>query len=398
MSDQTFVSRSRVSQMASQVRHLETAESVTEGHPDKVCDQISDGILDAYLVQDPDAHVAAEAMVSGNNVFVAGEITSSAHVDVSGVVRQVVREIGYTDPVLGFDAEHCFVLTDIRKQSPDIAMGVRQAHEIGAGDQGIFYGFACNETAELMPAPIVRAHGLTMALARARHEGRLSWLRPDGKAQVTYRYDAQGVADAVSSVIVSAQHDPAVGREELIRGILEAVILPIVGDDLAEDANVLINPTGRFVEGGPAADTGLTGRKLMVDTYGGLARHGGGAFSGKDATKVDRTAAYMARYIAKNVVASGLATRCEVALAFAIGQTLPEMVSVRTFGTSALDPLCLEKAVRDVFPLSVSGMIEILGLRRPIFRKTASYGHFGKQDYPWERTDRVAALRDFCQV
>ena len=338
-------------------------------------------------------------MVAGDTVFLAGEITSTEKLDVTPIVRQTIRTIGYTDASLGFDADHCFLITDLREQSPDIAQGVSQANGIGAGDQGIFYGFACDETPSFMPAPIYYAHKLTKALADARHEMRLPWLRPDGKAQVTFSYDEKGQPDSVSSVVVSTQHAPDVSQEEIIRGVLEQVVCQYLQQWIHSKTRVHINPTGRFVEGGPKADTGLTGRKLMVDTYGGIARHGGGAFSGKDPTKVDRSAAYYARYIAKNIVASGLAKKCEVSLAFAIGQTEPEMIDVNAFGTSVVDPEKLISAVREVFPLTVSGIIDTLDLRRPIYAKTAAYGHFGRETcvFPWEGMERAAILRRFCQ-
>ncbi|MCW2307649.1 methionine adenosyltransferase [Rhodobium gokarnense] len=376
-----------------------SSESVTEGHPDKVCDQISDAVLDAYLHQDPGARVAVEVMASGNSLHIAGEVTSTARVDVVAVARGVLRRIGYTDPALGFDADGCFVLTDLHEQSPDIAQGVSRDNELGAGDQGIFYGYACDETETLMPAAIHYAHRLTEALTAARRSGRLDWLRPDGKAQVTFRNDASGRPAELTSLVLAAQHAPNIGREEMLRGLIEEVIAPVMGRWLRRDTRVLINPTGRFVLGGPAADTGLTGRKLMVDTYGGIGRHGGGAFSGKDATKLDRTAAYMARLIAKTVVAAGLASRCEISLAFAIGQSQPEMVGVTAEGERGLDSEALARAVRTVFPLSVSGMIDALAMRRPIFEKTAAYGHFGRETegFLWERADRTDALIKACQ-
>nr|WP_320142121.1 methionine adenosyltransferase [uncultured Cohaesibacter sp.] len=380
-------------------KSLVSAESVTEGHPDKVCDQISDAILDAYLSVDKDARVAAETVVAGDTVFLAGEITSRQRLNVEPTVRQTIREIGYTDPALGFDADNCFLITDLREQSPDIAQGVSRAGELGAGDQGVFYGFATDETPSYMPAPIHFAHKLTKALADARHNGVLDWLRPDGKAQVTFVYDEDGLPKQLSSIVVSTQHAPEVDQKMLVRGVLEQVICPHLQQWIRSDTRVHINPTGRFVEGGPKADTGLTGRKLMVDTYGGIARHGGGAFSGKDPTKVDRSAAYYARYIAKNIVAAGLAKKCEVSLAFAIGQTEPEMVDVNTFETSTVDPDKLVHAVRELFPLTVSGMIDTLNLRRPIYKQTAAYGHFGRETgvFPWEGMERAAILRRFCQ-
>nr|WP_321456949.1 methionine adenosyltransferase [uncultured Cohaesibacter sp.] len=380
-------------------RRLVSAESVTEGHPDKVCDQISDAILDAYLEQDKNARVAAETVAAGDTVFVAGEITSHAHLEVTPIVRKTIREIGYTDSEIGFDADHCFLITDLREQSPDIAQGVSLNGDIGAGDQGIFYGFACDETPTFMPAPIYYAHQLTRSLAKARHDGSLQWLRPDGKAQVTFVYDENGQPAEVSSIVVSTQHAPEVDNNSIVRGVLEQVVCPVLQQWIRSTTRVHINPTGRFVEGGPKADTGLTGRKLMVDTYGGIARHGGGAFSGKDPTKVDRSAAYYARYIAKNIVAAGLARKCEVSLAFAIGQTEPEMVDVETFGTSVVDTDKLVNAVKDAFPLTVSGMIGTLDLRRPIYRQTAAYGHFGRETeaFPWEGVERAAILRRFCE-
>ncbi len=375
-----------------------SSESVTEGHPDKVCDQISDGILDAYLAQDPYARVAAEVMVAGDTVFIAGEITSHAHVEIAPIVRETLHKIGYDDPALGFEADTCFIVTSLREQSPDIAQGVSHGDSLGAGDQGIFYGFACDETDCFMPAPIHYAHQLTARLADARHSGALPWLRPDGKAQVTMSYDENDRPDRLSCVIVSTQHDAEVNRQNIIRGVIEEVVYPVFGSLLTSQTRLLINPTGRFVEGGPIADTGLTGRKLMVDTYGGIARHGGGAFSGKDPTKVDRSAAYMARYIAKNIVAAGLAKKCEVSLAFAIGQPDPEMIDVNSFGTATINSEKLVLAVKEVFSLSVSGMIKALNLRRPIFKDTAAYGHFGREHkgFLWEEIDRAAILRRLC--
>ncbi|MGA1835212.1 MULTISPECIES: methionine adenosyltransferase [Rhizobium] len=381
------------------VARYTTAESVTEGHPDKVCDQISDAILDAHLAQDPMARVAAEVLVSGNTVHIAGEVTSRASVDVTRIARNVIRRIGYTDPVLGFDADGCFILADLHEQSPDIAQGVVRETDFGAGDQGIFYGYASNETESLMPVSIDFAHKLTRRLAEVRKSGRLAWLRPDGKAQVTFAHDAEGRPERLISVVVSTQHSEEIEREQLLRGLLEEVIAPVMGPWLKRDTRVLINPTGRFVKGGPAADTGLTGRKIIVDTYGGIGRHGGGAFSGKDATKVDRTGAYMARYIAKNIVSAGLATNCEISLAFAIGQKEPEMVAVSSAEKLSVDSALLEEAIRELFPLSVSGMIDVLGLRRPIFERTASYGHFGRdaEGWSWEQTDRAGSLRRWCR-
>jgi S-adenosylmethionine synthetase len=382
------------------VARYTTAESVTEGHPDKICDQISDAILDAHLAQDPMARVAAEVMVSGNMVHVAGEVTSRAFIDVPRIVRGVIRRIGYTDSELGFDADGCFILTDLHEQSPDIAQGVVHDRDLGAGDQGIFYGYATDETECLMPISIDYAHRLTRRLAQVRKAGQLSWLRPDGKAQVTFAHDTEGRPERLISVVISTQHCAEIDREQLLRGVIENVVAPVMGPWLRRDTRVLINPTGRFVRGGPAADTGLTGRKIIVDTYGGIGRHGGGAFSGKDATKVDRTGAYMARYIAKNIVAAGLATKCEIALAFAIGQVEPEMVAVSSAQKQKVDSSLIEEAVRELFPLSVSGMIDALGLRRPIFERTASYGHFGRngEEWSWERTNQAGKLRRLCRA
>lgn len=371
-----------------------TSESVTEGHPDKLCDQVADAILDAYLGRDPAARVAVEVMASGNTLFIGGEITSSADIDIAAIARGVVARIGYDDHALGFDAAGCFVLTDIRRQSPDIALGVSRGSELGAGDQGVVHGYACDETPALMPLPIELAHRLARSLARIRRDGSAPWLRPDGKTQVTLRYE-NTIPVALTSVVVSAQHDALVARETLVRTVVEKVVVGEMGKWLRPDTRVLINPTGRFVLGGPAADTGLTGRKLMVDTYGGCANHGGGAFSGKDPSKIDRSAAYMARYIAKNLVHAGLARRCAVSLAFAIGQAEPEMVDVCCFGTERIEERRMVDLVRKIFPLSVSGIIEGLDLRRPIYGETSCYGHFGAggKRRPWERTDRSRELR-----
>jgi S-adenosylmethionine synthetase len=381
------------------MEYLATAESVTEGHPDKICDQISDGILDAYLEQDPFARVAAETMVTGNTVFIAGEITSSARISIESTARRVIREIGYTRPELGFDADTCFIVTSVHAQSPDIARGVSRGDVTGAGDQGVFYGYACDETPAFMPCPAFQAHALSRRLSQVRKCGALPWLRPDGKTQVTVRYGPEGRPAGLTSIVVAAQHDPDISRKTLAQGIAEHVIAPVIPASwLSPNTRILVNPTGRFVDGGPAADTGLTGRKIMVDTYGGCARHGGGAFSGKDATKVDRSAAYMARYIAKNVVAAGLARQCEVALAFAIGRPEPEMLTVNTFGTENTDTGAIRDAICRAFPLSVAGMIACLDLRRPVFRQTAAYGHFGREEplFAWERTDVAATLRAQC--
>ena len=377
------------------MRTVFTSESVTEGHPDKVCDQISDAVLDALLAQDPMARVACETCVTTGLVQVMGEITTSAYVAIDDIARKVIREIGYVDAGLGFSADSCAVLTAVHAQSPDIAMGVDSALEereggeakTGAGDQGMMFGFACDETPELMPLPISLAHGLSRRLARVRKEGLLGWLRPDGKSQVTVVYE-DGTPVAVDTVVLSAQHNESVDRTRLEKALLDAVIREVVPARLwTPRTRVYINPTGRFVLGGPAADTGLTGRKIIVDTYGGYARHGGGAFSGKDPSKVDRSACYAARYAAKYLVASGLARRAEVALAYAIGVAQPVSVQVNTFGTGARPDDQLSREVMERFDLSPDGIIRMLDLRRPIYRQTAAYGHFGRPDLalPWEQ-------------
>ena len=370
------------------VRH-QTSESVTEGHPDKVCDQVSDAILDTCLADDPHARVAVETLACGNDLTIAGEVTTTAALDVERVARDVMRRIGYVCPALGFDSATCSVHQLIHSQSPDIAQGVERGRELGAGDQGIMYGYACDETPTLMPASVALAHALARRLADARHGHELSWLRPDGKTQVSFGFDENGRPVALESVLVSAQHDDDVSQREVVEGVLERVVLPVVGRMLTPETRVLVNPTGRFVLGGPAGDTGLTGRKIIVDTYGGVAHHGGGAFSGKDPTKVDRTGAYMARKVAKDIVAAHLATRCEVSVAYAIGQIEPVMVNVETFGTGRVEARELERAVRAAYPLTVSGMIAELGLTRPQFLKTAAYGHFGREGegFAWEERD-----------
>ena len=378
--------------MPTKNRILFTSESVTEGHPDKMADQISDAILDACLEQDAYSRVACETLLATGLVVIAGEITTKAYVDFQTLVRGVVSSIGYDNALYGFDSNTCAVISSINKQSGDIAMGVDTG---GAGDQGMMFGFAVNETAELMPLPIALAHSLTQKLSEVRKSGQLPYLRPDGKSQVSVEYDAAGKPTRVDAVVVSSQHAENVGNEQLRSEILKHVIQTTVPEQLLdEDTKYHINPTGRFVVGGPMGDSGLTGRKIIVDTYGGMGRHGGGAFSGKDATKVDRSAAYMARYIAKNIVASGLATRCEVQLAYAIGVADPVSVLVDTFGTGKVSPEKLAEIVRGNFQLTPKGIIESLNLRRPIFRKTASYGHFGRsdKDFTWEATDKAAQL------
>lgn len=391
-------------------RHLFTSESVTEGHPDKICDQISDSILDAILEKDANARVACETTVTTGLVLVAGEITTSTYVDIPKIVRETVQGIGYTRAKYGFDAETCAVLTSIDEQSADIAMGVDQALEaregqmsdeeieaIGAGDQGLMFGFACNETEELMPLPISLAHKLARRLTEVRKDETLSYLRPDGKTQVTVEYDENGKPVRVDTIVISTQHHPEATWEEIDRDLKEHVIKPVVPTELMdEETKFFINPTGRFVIGGPQGDAGLTGRKIIVDTYGGYARHGGGAFSGKDATKVDRSAAYAARYVAKNIVAAGLAEKAEVQLAYAIGVAQPVSISVDTFGTGKVTEEVFVELIRNNFDLRPAGIIKMLDLRRPIYKQTAAYGHFGRTDVdlPWERTDKAAALKE----
>ncbi|MFP3413636.1 methionine adenosyltransferase [Bacillus sp. SIMBA_074] len=391
-------------------RHLFTSESVTEGHPDKICDQISDSILDAILAKDANARVACETTVTTGLVLVAGEITTSTYVDIPKIVRETIQGIGYTRAKYGFDAETCAVLTSIDEQSADIAMGVDQALEaregqmtdaeieaIGAGDQGLMFGFACNETQELMPLPISLAHKLARRLTEVRKDDTLSYLRPDGKTQVTVEYDENGKPVRVDTIVISTQHHPDVTWEEIDRDLKEHVIKAVVPAELMDvETKFFINPTGRFVIGGPQGDAGLTGRKIIVDTYGGYARHGGGAFSGKDATKVDRSAAYAARYVAKNIVAAGLADKAEVQLAYAIGVAQPVSISVDTLGTGKVSEDVLVELVRNNFDLRPAGIIKMLDLRRPIYKQTAAYGHFGRTDVDlsWERTDKAATLKE----
>ncbi len=378
--------------MPSQNRFLFTSESVTEGHPDKIADQISDAVLDACLTEDPMSRVACETLLATGLVVVAGEITTKSYVDFQSVARGVVSSIGYDNALYGFDSNTCAVISSINKQSGDIAMGVDTG---GAGDQGMMFGYACNENTDLMPTPISLAHKLTYRLAEVRKHGKLSYLRPDGKSQVTVEYDANHKPMRVDAVVVSTQHAETIGNDELRSDILKYVIQAVIPAHLLdEDTKYHINPTGRFVIGGPMGDTGLTGRKIIVDTYGGMGRHGGGAFSGKDPTKVDRSAAYMARYIAKNIVAAGLAERCEVQLAYAIGVAEPVSVLVDTFGTSKVNDGIISDLVRANFKLNPKGIIESLNLRRPIYCKTAAYGHFGRddKDFTWEATDKAAKL------
>ena len=385
------------------MRRLFTSESVTEGHPDKICDQISDAILDEMLRQDPMSRVACETTCTTGLVMVLGEITTSAYADIPTIVRETVREIGYDRAKYGFDCDTCAVLNSIHEQSADIAMGVDRALEsrdqedkfdIGAGDQGLMFGYACNETPEFMPFPISAAHKLARRLTEVRKNGTMAYLRPDGKTQVTVEYEDDKPV-RIDTIVVSSQHDPDVSLEQIRADVIEHVIRPIIDPALMDENTIIhVNPTGRFVIGGPHGDSGLTGRKIIVDTYGGYSRHGGGAFSGKDPTKVDRSASYMARYIAKNIVAAGLAERCEVALAYAIGVAQPVSVQINSFGTGKLDDEQLGKLVAKYFDLSPDGIIRMLDLRRPIYRQTAAYGHFGRTDVdlPWEHEDKAQTL------
>ena len=390
-------------------KHLFTSESVTEGHPDKMCDQISDAVLDNILAQDPHARVACETATTTGMVLVMGEITTTAKVDIPSIVRSTVDRIGYNNPAYGFDANSCTVLTTLDKQSPDIAMGVDNSFEykennvdtadlIGAGDQGMMFGYACNETDEYMPAPIALAHHLTLAMAKERKSGALPWMRPDGKSQVTVEYDENGNVSWCPTIVISTQHDPDIAIKDLREAIVEQIIRPTLPKELIRpETRFFVNPTGRFVVGGPVGDSGLTGRKIIVDTYGGAAAHGGGAFSGKDPTKVDRSAAYMARHVAKNIVAAGLAKKCQIELAYAIGVARPVSVLIDTYGTGVISDDKLAGIVDEVFDLRPASIIDYLNLRRPIYEQTAAYGHFGRPDLdlPWEALTKVETLKQY---
>ena len=390
---------------------LFTSESVTEGHPDKICDQISDAILDELMRQDPNSRVACETSITTGLVLVMGEITTEGYVDIQKTVRDTIREIGYDRAKYGFDADTCGVIVALDEQSADIAMGVDKALEakentmseeeieaIGAGDQGMMFGYATNETAEFMPLPISLAHKLTRQLAKVRKDGTLSYLRPDGKSQVTVQYDEDGKPSRIEAVVISTQHNPEITQEQIHEDIKKYVLAPVLPAEMLDDeTKYFINPTGRFVIGGPQGDSGLTGRKIIVDTYGGYARHGGGAFSGKDCTKVDRSAAYAARYVAKNIVAAGIADKCEMQLSYAIGVAHPTSIMVDTFGTGKLDGEKIVEIIRENFDLRPAGIIKMLDLRRPIYKQTAAYGHFGRTDVelPWEKLDKVDDLKKF---
>jgi len=376
-------------------RFLFTSESVTEGHPDKICDQISDSILDEFLRQDPDSRVAVESLTTTGIVFVAGEVTSKGKVDVPKIVRDTILEIGYNKPEYGFDFNSCSVLVSLHEQSPDISLGVtaERNKEQGAGDQGLMFGYATNETYELMPLPITMAHKLTMKLSEVRKKKELSWVRPDGKSQVSIRYE-DCKPKGIDTVVISTQHEPDISLSQLRDEIIDNVIKPVCDKWIDDKTKFFVNPTGRFVIGGPPGDTGLTGRKIIADTYGGMGRHGGGAFSGKDPSKVDRSACYMARYIAKNVVAAGLADKCEVQIAYAIGIAEPVSIMVDTFGTSKVNEEKIEDKVRKRFDMRPAGIIKMLDLKRPIYKRTAAYGHFGRNEpcFTWEKIDKVSSL------
>jgi len=376
-------------------KNLFTSESVTEGHPDKMADQISDAILDAMLHDDPMSRVACETLLTTGLVIVSGEVTTKTYVDIPTIVRETIAEIGYTRAKYGFDHLTCGVISTLNRQSPDIAMGVDVG---GAGDQGLMFGFACDETEELMPLPIMLAHKLAMRLAEVRKSGKLDYLRPDGKSQVTVEYDGYKPVK-IDTVVISSQHSPEIEHEQIVKDIIEHVINPVLPKDLYDEKSITfhINPTGRFVIGGPMGDCGLTGRKIIVDTYGGTGRHGGGAFSGKDATKVDRSAAYGARWAAKNIVASGIAKRCEIQLAYAIGVAQPVSININTFNTGLIPDNEIAKIVEKIFDLTPQGLIEALDLRKPIFKKTASYGHFGRSEFSWEQINKVNEIKSLAK-
>jgi len=378
-------------------KYIFTSESVTEGHPDKICDRISDSILDSFLSNDPDARVAVETMTTTGVVIVAGEVTSTHRMDVQEIVRNEINDIGYNKPEFGFDGNTCSVLVSLHEQSPDISIGVtsNELREQGAGDQGLMFGFAINETPEFMPLPIMLAHNLSLRLSEVRKKKELDWVRPDGKSQVSILYE-DNKPKSIDTIVLSTQHSPEISQEQINEEITKFVISPVCSDWITSETKVFVNPTGRFVIGGPPGDTGLTGRKIIADTYGGMGRHGGGAFSGKDPTKVDRSACYMARYISKNIVAAELATKCEVQIAYAIGVAKPVSIMVDTFKTSKVDEEKIEAKVKELFDTSPAGIIRTLNLKRPIYKKTSAYGHFGRRDvdFSWEKTDKAEALKN----
>jgi len=378
-------------------KYIFTSESVTEGHPDKICDRISDSILDSFLSNDPDARVAVETMTTTGVVIVAGEVTSTHRMDVQDIVRNEINDIGYNKPEFGFDGNTCSVLVSLHEQSPDISIGVtsNELREQGAGDQGLMFGFAINETPEFMPLPIMLAHNLSLRLSEVRKKKELDWVRPDGKSQVSILYE-DNKPKSIDTIVLSTQHSPEISQEQINEEITKFVISPVCSDWITSETKVFVNPTGRFVIGGPPGDTGLTGRKIIADTYGGMGRHGGGAFSGKDPTKVDRSACYMARYISKNIVAAELATKCEVQIAYAIGVAKPVSIMVDTFKTSKVDEEKIEAKVKELFDTSPAGIIRTLDLKRPIYKKTSAYGHFGRRDvdFSWEKTDKAEALKN----
>lgn len=377
-------------------KYIFTSESVTEGHPDKICDRISDSILDSFLKNDPDARVAVETMTTTGVVIVAGEVTSTHRMDVQEIVRNEINDIGYNKPEFGFDGNTCSVLVSLHEQSPDISVGItsNELREQGAGDQGLMFGFAINETPEFMPLPITLAHNLSLRLSQVRKKKELDWVRPDGKSQVSILYE-DNKPKSIDTIVLSTQHSPEISQEQINEEITKFVINPVCSDWITSETKVFVNPTGRFVIGGPPGDTGLTGRKIIADTYGGMGRHGGGAFSGKDPTKVDRSACYMARYISKNIVAAELATKCEVQIAYAIGVAKPVSIMVDTFKTSKVDEEQIENKVKEIFDTSPAGIIRTLDLKKPIYKKTSAYGHFGRRDvdFSWEKTDKAEALQ-----